>query len=131
MQKNHSQHRILVVDDNQDAAELLQMVLQFQDYDVRIAFDGVSGLALAADFRPHVTCSDLNMPGLTGFDLALELRKSDHSSTTHLIAMTGLDTNDNYARAINAGFDKCFSKPFNIEEFTDYLESVFSEIEKL
>jgi DNA-binding response OmpR family regulator len=131
MQKNHSQHRILVVDDNQDAAELLQIVLQFQDYDVRIAFDGVSGLALAADFHPHVTCSDLNMPGLNGFDLASELRKSSHSSTTHLIAITGLDTNENYLKAINAGFDRCFPKPFSIEEFTDYLESVFSEIEKL
>lgn len=131
MQKNHSQHRILVVDDNRDAAELLQMVLQFQDYDVRIAFDGVSGLALAAEFHPHVTCSDLNMPGLTGFDLASKLRKSNHSCTTHLIAMTGLDTNENYLKATNVGFDRCFSKPFSIEEFTDYLESVFLEIDRL
>jgi DNA-binding response OmpR family regulator len=93
MENSAGQHRILVVDDNQDAAELLQMI-EIEGYKVRVAFDGASGLRQAADFHPHVTCSDLNMPGLSGFELALALRKSDHSCGTHLIAMTGLDTQE-------------------------------------
>jgi DNA-binding response OmpR family regulator len=123
------QHRILVVDDSQDAAELLQMILEIEGYKVQVAFDGLSGLRQAADFYPHVTCSDLNMPGLSGFELALALRKSDHSSDTHLIAMTGLDTQENFSRIMASGFDIHFCKPFNLEEFTSYLRSLFETID--
>lgn len=129
MENSAGQHRILVVDDNQDAAELLQMILEIEGYKVRVAFDGASGLRKAADFHPHVTCSDLNMPGLSGFELALALRKSDHSSGTHLIAMTGLDTQENFSRMMASGFDVHFCKPFSLEEFTNHLRSFFTTID--
>jgi DNA-binding response OmpR family regulator len=115
--------------DNQDAAELLQMILEIEGYKVRVAFDGASGLRQAADFHPHVTCSDLNMPGLSGFELALALRKSDHSFGTHLIAMTGLDTQENFTKMMASGFDVHFCKPFSLEEFTNHLRSFFTTID--
>jgi DNA-binding response OmpR family regulator len=123
-----AQHRILVVDDNQDAAELLQMLLEFQEYEVRIAFDGATALAIATDFHPHVTCSDLNMPGMSGFALASELRKSNHSCKAYLVAMTGLSTDENYQEAMRSGFDVCLTKPFNIEEFVSHLGLFFAKI---
>jgi DNA-binding response OmpR family regulator len=129
MGKSHSQHRILVVDDSQDAAELLQILLEMEGYQVRVAFDGASGLTEAANFHPHVTCSDLNMPGLSGFELALALRKSDHSRSTHLIAMTGLETQENFTNIMAAGFNVYFCKPFSYEEFTEYLRSFFAMID--
>jgi DNA-binding response OmpR family regulator len=130
MEKTPTQHRILVVDDNKDAAELLQMLLQFQDYDVRIAFDGATALAIANDFYPHATCSDLNMPGMSGFTLASELRKSDHSCNAYLVAMTGLNTDENYQEAIRSGFDACFTKPFDIEQLVSHLRLFFAKIER-
>jgi DNA-binding response OmpR family regulator len=129
MGKTARQHRILVVDDNQDAAELLQMLLEIEGYEVRVAFDGASGFTGAANFHPHVICSDLNMPGLSGFELALALRRSDHSCGTHLIAMTGLDTQENFSKIMAAGFDVHFCKPFNLEEFIDYLRSFLAKID--
>jgi DNA-binding response OmpR family regulator len=130
MEKKSAQHRILVVDDNQDAAELLQMLLQFQEYEVRIAFDGATALAIATNFHPHVACSDLNMPGMSGFALASELRKSNHSCNAYLVAMTGLNTDENYQEAIKSGFDICFTKPFDIEELVSQLELFFAKVNR-
>jgi DNA-binding response OmpR family regulator len=127
MEKKPPQHRILVVDDNQDSAELLQMLLQFQEYEVRIAFDGATALAIATDFHPHVTCSDLNMPGVSGFALASELRKSNHSCNSYLVAMTGLDSEENYQKAIKSGFDIFLAKPFSIDGLVSQLELFFSK----
>jgi CheY-like chemotaxis protein len=128
MEKKSPQHRILVVDDNKDAAELLKMLLQFQEYEVRIAFDGATALAIATDFHPHVTCSDLNMPGMSGFSLASELRKSNHTCNAYLVAMTGLNTDENYQKAIKSGFDICLTKPFNIERLFSQLELYFAKV---
>jgi two-component system OmpR family response regulator len=128
MGKKSTQCRILVVDDNQDAAELLQMLLQFQGYEVRVAFDGATALAIATDFHPNVTCSDLNMPGMSGFDLALELRKSNYSCSAYLVAMTGLNTNENYQEAMRSGFDVFLTKPFDITDLVSILEAFFSRI---
>lgn len=130
MEQNPVQHRILVVDDNQDAAELLQMLLQFQGYEVRVAFDGATALAVADDFYPHATCSDLNMPGISGFDLASSLRKSNHSCNAYLVAMTGLNTDENYQNAIRSGFDACFTKPFDLEKLVSQLRLFFAKIER-
>ena len=116
MQNLSSQTRVLVVYDNRDAAEVLQMLLQMNDYDVRVAFDGKSGFELAAEFRPQVICSHLNMPGISGFELASELRISKHSGNAYLIAITGLNTEDSYIKATKSGFDSCLTKPFAIEE---------------
>lgn len=92
------------------------MLLQLHGYDVRVAFDGRSGFDLAAGFRPQIICSDLNMPGISGFELASELRISEHSGNSYLIAITGLHTDDNYLKATKSGFDALLKKPFGIED---------------
>lgn len=127
MENSFSQQRILVVDDNQDAAEMLQVLLQLEGYEVRVAFSGASGLSEAENFLPYVTCSDLSMPGMSGFELASALRKSSHSRDTYLIAMTGLSTDENLGDVKEAGFDACFIKPFDFEKFTAHVNSVFAK----
>ena len=116
-----------MVDDNQDAAEMLQVLLQLEGYEVRLAFSGESALSEAVDFRPFVTCSDLSMPGMSGFELATALKKSAHSSDTHLIAMTGLSTDENLRDVKSVGFEACFIKPFNFDEFIAYMHSIFAK----
>lgn len=130
MKHGSSKRRVLIVDDNRDSAEILQMFLELHDYEIRVAFSGASGLKVAADFRPHVVCSDLNMPGVSGFDMASILRKSDHGRSTYLIAMTGMNTDENFHEAIQSGFDMCLMKPFEIQKLLVPLESKFSTIEK-
>jgi DNA-binding response OmpR family regulator len=125
MQILSSPHRILVVDDNRDAAELLQMLLQLEGYVVQVAFDGADGLKKASDFRPDVICLDQRMPFLSGTELAVELRKSDHSREVHLIAMTGLDDDQNRDNITAAGFDACLCKPFDFTEFLMQMNSYF------
>ena len=105
------------------------MLLEADGYEVRVAFDGTSGLTEAAVFRPHAICSDLRMPGLSGFELALALRRSNHSCKTHLIAITGLVTEENLSNIMASGFDVYFCKPVNFEVFTAHLRSFFSQIE--
>ena len=120
--------RILVVDDNQDAAELLQQLLELFEFDVRIALNGAEALDIAPTFHPEATCSDLDMPVLSGFQLASALRKSEYSVNTCLIAMTGLNTEENYSLAIKSGFDVCLVKPFNIDVLVAELRMYFAKI---
>ncbi|MBD8654092.1 response regulator [Oxalobacteraceae sp. CFBP 13730] len=85
-----------------------------------------SGLSEAANFLPYLTCSDLSMPGMSGFELASALRLSSHSCNTYLIATTGLSTDENLREVKEAGFDTYFIKPFNFEEFIAHVHSVFA-----
>lgn len=128
MESSARQHRMLVIDDNRDDAELLPMILEIKGYKVRVAFDGALSPAQAADFHSHVTCSDLHMRWLSGFELALAVKRSDYSSSTRLIAMTGLDTQENFSRMMASGFNVHFCEPFSLEQFTNYVRSFFSTI---
>lgn len=67
-------HRILIVDDNVDAGELLRMMLELQGYEVRLSFDGPTAVAEARRFRPQVVFTDIVMPGMSGFELAATIR---------------------------------------------------------
>jgi len=125
-----SEQRILVVDDNFDAAELLKILLEHHGFDVRTAYDGAEALTIASDFHPHITCSDLDMPIMSGFDLASALRKTDFSHNTYLIAMTGLNTEENYHSATRAGFDTCYMKPFSVDDLIDDVRSYFFKIQQ-
>lgn len=122
--------RILVVDDNADAAELLQTLLSIEGYTVEVAFDGDSALAVASKFAPQVICSDLRMPGLSGFELASALRKARHGRSLHLIALSGLNDENSIQNALDAGFDQTFVKPLNFDIFFAHLRHVFEHMER-
>lgn len=123
--------RILIVDGSPDSAEILTELLQTQGYEVRKTFDASTGLAEAARFYPHVICSNIRMAKVSGLDLAVELRKSSHSKSALLIAITGLSGQYAASEITNAGFDINLCKPFAFEKFFRILDDFFDDIENL
>jgi CheY-like chemotaxis protein len=107
--------RVLVVDDNVDAAESLAMLLSLDGHEVKTAFDAEQALAIAADFKPQLAVLDIGLPRRNGYELALDLRRLAQSSPPKLIALTGWGQADDRARARDAGFDEHVTKPVDPE----------------
>jgi CheY-like chemotaxis protein len=117
--------RILLIDDNQDAIELLQMLLLSHGFDVETATSGARGLELAAAFMPDVIMCDLGMPGMNGFDVAKALRATARLSDVYLLAVTGWSDADTRRRVIEAGFDRHLAKPVGFDALQEALHDYF------
>jgi CheY-like chemotaxis protein len=111
-----SASRVLVVDDNQDAAMTLAAVLRQQGHEVRVAFSGEEGLAKAGQFLPNVAFLDLNMPDLDGIRLAQRIRSDPRTRKTKLVALTGMGRSSDMARTREAGFAAHLKKPASLDE---------------
>ncbi len=103
--------RILVVDDNRDSATTLQMLLRLTGNDARTAYDGITAVAEAEEFRPDVMLLDIGLPGMTGHDVARQLRQQPWGANMVLIAMTGWSMDEDRERSEQAGFDHHLVKP--------------------
>ncbi|MDY0977408.1 ATP-binding protein [Massilia sp. CFBP9012] len=103
--------RILVVDDNTDAAESLSLLLQMNAHEIRTATNGRDALALVSGFTPDIAFLDIGMPGMTGYELAARLRAMPALAHTTLVAVTGWGSEEDQARSREAGFDHHFTKP--------------------
>lgn len=110
-----SGRRILVVDDNEDAATTAAMLLRLWGHWVETAHDGEAALTTAADFRPDVVLLDLGMPNTDGFEVARRLRATEEGSEVLLIAMTGWGQDEDRRRTKAAGFDDHLTKPVSPE----------------
>ncbi len=109
---NESLRRVLVVDDNVDAAELMAEVLRRDGHEVVTAHDGPAALLAAQTFRAEVAVLDIGLPVMDGYELARRLR--EHLGTVRLVALTGYGQADDRARAREAGFDLHMVKPVDI-----------------
>jgi signal transduction histidine kinase/ActR/RegA family two-component response regulator len=116
--------RVLVVDDNVDAAESLAMLLRLADHEVRTAHDGPAGLAAAAEFRPDLIVLDIGLPGMTGYDVARRLREMPEFRSTTLAAMTGWGQEEDRRRSREAGFDHHLVKPVDPAVLEELLTSL-------
>jgi two-component system CheB/CheR fusion protein len=105
---------ILVVDDNQDAAELIAEALAAAGHDVRTAFDGPAALAISQEFDPDVVFLDIGLPVMDGYEVARRMRASD-GKRMRLVAITGYGQEADRKRALAAGFDSHLVKPVPIE----------------
>ena len=123
-----AQRRVLVVDDNADAATSLGEILRLQGFDVRTAFDGREALEVARDFHPEVAFLDLNMPTLSGAELAIALRKEPWAAALRLVALTGMGRAYDIELTRSAGFESHLTKPVAIDDilrvFTEPRENV-------
>jgi CheY-like chemotaxis protein len=102
--------RVLVADDNRDAADSLQRLLALSGHEVRVAYDGDSAVSVGGEFRPRVAILDIGMPGTNGYDVARALRRS-HGEEVTLVALTGWGQDADRRRAADAGFDHHLIKP--------------------
>jgi PAS domain S-box-containing protein len=103
--------RILIVDDNVDAAETLAMVLALDGHDVTVAHDGARGLQLAEESRPQLVLLDIGLPKLNGYEVARRIRQQPWGRVMTLVAITGWGQEDDKRRALEAGFDLHLTKP--------------------
>jgi signal transduction histidine kinase/CheY-like chemotaxis protein len=107
-----SAKRVLVVDDNADAAETLSQLLELMDHEPRTAHDGQGALARFEEFRPEVVLLDIGLPDMDGYEVARRIRsRADHE--VRLVALTGWGQKEDKARAAAAGFDDHWTKPID------------------
>jgi PAS domain S-box-containing protein len=105
--------RVLVADDNKDAADSLAMLLKLEGHDVRVAHNGRAALSLAQTFRPHVALLDIGMPELSGYEVAVQMRREAWGAGIKLIAISGWGQDVDRQRASLAGFDQHLTKPID------------------
>jgi signal transduction histidine kinase/CheY-like chemotaxis protein len=115
---------ILVVDDNEDAAEMLSMLLELSGHHARTVNDGAAALAAARASVPEAIILDIGMPGMNGYDVARTLREDERFAKTALIALTGWGSREDKDKAMNAGFDFHLTKPVDAVEMTRVLSMV-------
>ena len=106
--------RILVVDDNRDAADSMAMVLRAKGHEVVVAYDGSAGTSTAMAFQPDVALLDIGLPKVDGHDMARAIRERFGDSVL-LVAITGLGQDDDRRRSSQAGFDHHFTKPVDLD----------------
>lgn len=111
--------RVLVVDDNVDAAETMAMLLDLSGYETRTAFSGREALQIACAYRPELVFLDIGMPGMNGFKVAQRRRADAATASALLVALTGWGTGEDLRKTKEAGFDAHLIKPaepHNVEE---------------
>jgi CheY-like chemotaxis protein len=104
------QRRVLIVDDNHDAADAMGMLIEQFGGEARVAYDGESGVREAATYQPDVVFLDLGMPGLDGYDTCRHIR-SQAGAAAFIVALTGWGQEHDKQRAADAGFDAHLTKP--------------------
>ena len=115
--------RVLVVDDNVDAAETLAMLARLHGHEVRIAHTGPSGLEAARNYHPEIVLLDIGLPGLDGYEVARRLRNEPGGDQILLVAVTGYGREEDRSRARAAGFDHHLIKPFDPASLGQFFSS--------
>ncbi len=118
--------RILLADDNEDAANSLATLLGLRGHAVRVAGDGASAVELASAFRPHIALLDISMPVLDGYATAEAIRARPWGNELLLVALTGWANQADRARALKSGFDIHVAKPIDF----DALDRIIGQFER-
>jgi PAS domain S-box-containing protein len=114
--------RILLADDNRDAAESLAALLEIDGHEVVVVHDGPAAIEAFLEIRPQLALLDIGMPGLNGYEVAKKIRQSHRDSAAKLVAITGWGQDDDKTRAIEAGFDYHLTKPVELERLTEIMQ---------
>jgi len=118
--------RILVVDDNRDAAQTLAMLLKLSGHETRLAFDGLAALEAAKEFRPELAFVDIGLPKLSGHEVARRIRDADWGASMCLVALTGWGQEEDRRKSSEAGFDHHLVKPVHHDDLVKLLASLNS-----
>lgn len=118
-ESNRASKRVLVIDDNKDAADSIRMLLEMEGHEACCAYDGKDGLELAQRFQPELVLVDIGLPGMTGYEVARRFRKQQHTPDCKLVAITGYAYLEEHIAA--AGFDGYKLKPVSYEHLQEFL----------
>lgn len=113
---NLERKRVLVVDDNRDAADTLEMLLQLLNAEVRTADGGAAALSLLEEFHPDIVLLDIGMPEMNGYEVAKKIREHKAMAGTRLVALTGWGQEQDRQRSLEAGFNDHLIKPVSMED---------------
>lgn len=119
--------RVLVVDDNEDSAEMLAKLLKRAGHDVRTAYSGPTALDVAAAHLPNVVLLDIGLPGINGYEVARRLRLLPQLEDVKIIAMTGYGQDADLQLARDAGFDSHLTKPIDFLKVVEHLATLPSQ----
>ena len=118
-QRVHQRRRVLVVDDDVDAAEILSQALQAAGHEVRHEHDGASALVAAAQFQPDVVLLDLGLPGMDGLEVARRLRGYPQLAGVRIVALTGFAQGADRSRSAAVGIESHLVKPVDMNTVMD------------
>jgi len=116
--------RLLVVDDNRDAAESMSMLLQMWGHEVAFVYDGPSALEAAEQWRPEAVILDIGLPGMDGYEVAERMRALPHAKGAVLIAITGYGQDDDRLRSRRAGIEHHLVKPVAPDALRSLIDSL-------
>jgi signal transduction histidine kinase/CheY-like chemotaxis protein len=117
-----TRRRVLVVDDNPDAADSLRMLLEFVGHEIAVASDGRSAIESVVAWQPEVALIDIGLPDLDGYEVVTRLRAMNLAARPLLVALTGYGQPEDRMRALAAGFDVHLTKPVDVDELTRILD---------
>jgi signal transduction histidine kinase/CheY-like chemotaxis protein len=117
----HDMHRILVVDDNEDAALTLAILLRMLGHDVKAVFDGSDALNEGRTFQPQIILMDLGMPGMNGIEAAKQIRQLEWGKSVFLVAVTGWGQEEDKRKTREAGFNHHLVKPIRLGDVQNLL----------
>jgi CheY-like chemotaxis protein len=115
LQPIEEQLRVVIIEDNRDAADTLRILLELMGHEVAVAFSGPEGVKAARAWRPDVVLCDIGLPGLDGYGVARALRHDPTVATALLIAVTAYGQEEDRRRSQQAGFDYHLVKPVDPE----------------
>ena len=116
--------RVLIIEDNLDAADSLREALELDAHQVAVANNGPAGLAMAGSFHPEVVLCDIGLPGMNGYEVARAFRADEALKATFLVALTGYALPEDVQNAVEAGFERHLAKPVGLQA----LEELFSSL---
>ena len=122
MNSNGPSHRILVVDDEPNIAEVVAMALRYQGFEVETAADGRGALRAVADFKPHLIVLDIMLPDMEGFEVARRL--GAQRAQVPIIFLTARDATEDKVRGLTMGGDDYVTKPFSLEELVARIRTI-------
>ena len=117
--------RVLIVEDSPPIAQIFAILLKHLGHEAQIASTGAAALEMLPDFKPEIIFSDISMPGMTGYQLAEQIRRQPQFANIWLVAMTGYGQSEDRQQALQAGFDEHLVKPAELPQ----LEALFAHVQ--